>query len=81
MQGRGIGGLAEFVGNNPVIVPVAIVTVLLVMLIASVIRAFQRWEILPDPLLPEKLRNAWYALQKAAEDTFVRALSGTKDKN
>jgi hypothetical protein len=73
-----VRGLAEYVGNHPRIVPVAIVSVLLIMLIASVIRAFQRWEILPDPLLPEKLRNVWYSLQKAAVDGFVRALSGKR---
>ena len=76
MRGRSVA--ADYVGTHPRLVPVAIVTVLLIMLIASMIRAFRRWEILPDPLLPEKLRNVWYALQKTVMDGFVRALSGKK---
>jgi hypothetical protein len=68
-------------GQHPRLVPVAICTVLIIMLIASVIRAFQRWEILPDPLLPKKMRNVWYAAQKAANDRFVSFLSGTKQKD
>ncbi|HEY8130528.1 MAG TPA: hypothetical protein VII12_01440 [Thermoanaerobaculia bacterium] len=74
-------GVAGFVGEHPRLVPVVICTVLLIMLIASIIRAFQRWEILPDPLLPEKMRNFWYAIQKRAVNGFVSYLSGVKEKD
>ena len=71
-------GLIQYVGKHPRIALVAVVTVMLIMLIASIIRAFQRWEILPDPILPEKVRRVWNRLQKAAVDQFVRGLSGRK---
>jgi len=45
---------------------IAIIIGMLLMFIRSVVRALQRWEILPDPLLPEKWRNRWYALQRSA---------------
>jgi len=81
MDARGIAGVADYVGQHPRIVPVAICTVLLIMLIASVIRALKRWEILPDPILPEKLRNVWYAAQKAVSDAFLRSLTGKKNND
>ena len=73
-----VRGLIGFVGDHPRIVPVAICTVLLLMLLRSIVRAFQRWEILPDPLLPEKLRKIWNGVEKAAEDGLYRGLSGKK---
>jgi hypothetical protein len=37
---------------------ISICAVFVGMLIRSMIRAFQRWEILPDPLLPAWLRRS-----------------------
>ncbi|MGZ7081144.1 MAG: hypothetical protein ACXVJT_17150 [Thermoanaerobaculia bacterium] len=71
-------GLIDLVADNPRIVPVAICTVLLLMLLRSMVRAFQRWEILPDPLFPEWVRKIWYAVEKRFEDGLYRGLSGRK---
>lgn len=70
--------LTSYIGKHPAIVPWGVSAVFLIMLIASVIRAFQRWEIIPDPLLPEKPRKVWYALQKALGDMFAAGLSGRR---
>jgi len=39
---------------------------LLVLLIRSVIRALQRWEIIPDPLLPERWRRVVNKVEEKA---------------
>jgi len=36
----------------------AVIVVIAVLFIRSVIRALQRWEVIPDPLLPEPWRRA-----------------------
>ena len=58
--------------------PFLIGGILIIMLIRSMIRAFQRWEIIPDPLLPEKWRNRWNAVEKGLTDRFTATLSGKK---
>lgn len=64
----------DFAFRAIVIVCVVAVT----MLIASVIRAFQRWEILPDPLLPPLLRRIWYSIEKYREDRLYYKASGRR---
>jgi hypothetical protein len=49
--------LGQLIDKHPGIVGVAIIAGLLIMLIRSIFRALQRWEIIPDPLLPEKWRR------------------------
>jgi hypothetical protein len=77
------GWLSHLVAAYPGIVAVVVITGLLLMFIASVIRALQRWEIIPDPLLPEKWRNRWYALQRkvldaSADEKTYRAISSAR---
>jgi hypothetical protein len=40
-------------------------------------RALQRWEILPDPVLPWKWMRVWFRIEKAGEDALYRKASGT----
>ena len=48
----------------------AVIICIGLMFIRSVIRALQRWEVIPDPLLPERWRNVVNSLQrKVLEET------------
>jgi len=58
------GWLSRLIDKHPGVVGVAIITGLILMLIASVIRALKRWEIIPDPLLPERWRRRINFLQR-----------------
>lgn len=71
--------LIEYAGRHPVVVGIAICVTLLLMLVRSIVRALQRWEILPDPILPERLRRIWYGVEKSGERSFYRSLSGKDD--
>ena len=64
--------------KHPPLVGISICAMLVIMLIRSVIRAFQRWEILPDPLMPAWFRRIWYGIEKSAEDAIYTGLSGRK---
>src|SRR5438552_1326429 len=44
--------LGDLIERHPGIVGVAIIAGLLILLIRSIFRALQRWEIIPDPLFP-----------------------------
>lgn len=58
--------LSDLLDKHPEIVGIAIIAGLLILLIRSVIRALQRWEIIPDPLLPEKWRKRVNAIEMKA---------------
>src|SRR6266550_2914301 len=60
--------LGQLIEKHPGIVGVAIIAGLLILLIRSVIRALQRWEVIPDPLLPERWRRRVNAVEMAALD-------------
>src|SRR5438094_10545059 len=47
-------------------VPIIIIGGLIVMLIRSVVRGVQRWEIIPDPLLPERWRRVVNRVEEKA---------------
>ena len=71
-------GVIQMFARHPPLVGIAICTMLVVMLIRSIIRAFQRWEILPDPLMPAWARRIIYGVEKHAEDVLYERLSGRK---
>jgi uncharacterized membrane protein YgcG len=58
--------LGQLIEKHPGIVGVAIIAGLFILLIRSVIRALQRWEVIPDPLLPESWRRRVNAVEMAA---------------
>ena len=47
-------------------VPIVIIGGLIILLIRSVVRALQRWEIIPDPLLPERWRRVVNRVEEKA---------------
>src|SRR5205814_3912494 len=74
--------LGDYIQRHPGIVGVAIIAGLLIMLIRSVVRALQRWETIPDPLLPEKWRSRinaieLAALEQSADSRTYGAIAGT----
>ena len=58
--------LGQLIEQHPGIVGVVIIAGLVILLIRSVIRALQRWEVIPDPLLPEAWRRRVNAVEMAA---------------
>jgi uncharacterized membrane protein YgcG len=58
--------LGHLIEQHPGIVGVVVIGGLLILLIRSVIRALQRWEVIPDPLLPERWRRRVNAVEMAA---------------
>ena len=58
--------LYDWVEKHPGIVVVIVIIGLSLMLIRSVVRALQRWEVIPDPLLPEKWRRVINSMQRKA---------------
>lgn len=74
--------LGDLIQNHPGIVGIAIIAGLLVMLIRSIFRALQRWEIIPDPLLPERWRKRidaveLKALEASADSRTYGAIAGS----
>ena len=47
-------------------VPIVIIGGLIILLIRSVVRALKRWEIIPDPLLPERWRRVVNRVEEKA---------------
>ena len=59
-----------FMFNDHPLFLTAVIIGISLMFIRSVIRALQRWEVIPDPLLPERWRNVVNSLQrKVLEET------------
>jgi hypothetical protein len=56
----------DWVGRHPGIFIVIVIVGVSLMLMRSVIRALQRWEVIPDPLLPERWRRVVNSLQRKA---------------
>jgi len=74
--------LGQLIDKHPGIVGVAIIAGLLILLFRSVIRALQRWEVIPDPLLPESLRRRVNAVEMAsleasADDRTYAIIAGS----
>ena len=58
----------DWVERHPgIFVVIAIIGVGL-MLMRSIVRALQRWEVIPDPLLPERWRRVVNTLQRKAPE-------------
>ena len=58
--------LYDWVEKHPGIFVVIVIVGLSLMLIRSVVRALQRWEVIPDPLLPERWRRVINGMQRKA---------------
>ena len=74
--------LGDLIERHPGIVGVAIIAGLLILLIRSIVRALQRWEILPDPLVPERWRKRvdavdLKALDASADPKIYSAIAGS----
>ncbi|MDQ6800272.1 MAG: hypothetical protein M3041_05480 [Acidobacteriota bacterium] len=56
----------DWVGRHPgIFIVIAIIGVALMMM-RSIVRALQRWEVIPDPLLPERWRRVVNSVQQKA---------------
>ncbi|PYQ52387.1 MAG: hypothetical protein DMF59_04840 [Acidobacteria bacterium] len=58
--------LVMFMFNDHPVFLIAVIIGIAILFIRSVIRALQRWEVIPDPLLPERWRRAVNSLQRKA---------------
>ena len=56
----------DWLEKHPGVFVVIVIVGLSLMLIRSVVRALQRWEVIPDPLLPERWRRAINSMQRKA---------------
>ena len=63
--------LGYLIERHPGIVGVAIIAGRLILLIRSIFRALQRWEIIPDPLLPEEWRKRVDAIEQSAQSNSL----------
>lgn len=58
--------LYDWVEKHPGIIVVIVIIGISLMLIRSIIRALQRWEVIPDPLLPERWRRVINSVERKA---------------